>query len=268
MQERDVNDLKNYYRTFSRVSERLTLMHLLSKTEQSRLFFFGLLVGIRNKTIKHYIRTLVKEHTELASVLESVKKALIVVPFTRELRFTSKKKEIDKFDSKTATKPLLNIPLKMLEVRSASEEEFKLLLSATDYKDEEEEEVKDTGARCKIIASTRIPKTQFKLFINIGMSYKGCFGRDQRRRKRQSQEAFLAFERIQAHWIKKNVRQQKEKNYGTFRAYAFQESGTAVKIDSKDRLFDSLIKKESSGSFRLIKADEAIEDVEREVKIT
>ncbi|EKD14519.1 hypothetical protein MBM_07240 [Drepanopeziza brunnea f. sp. 'multigermtubi' MB_m1] len=54
MQERDVNDLKNYYRTFSRVSERLTLMHLLSKTEQSRLFFLGLLVGIRNKTIKHY----------------------------------------------------------------------------------------------------------------------------------------------------------------------------------------------------------------------
>ncbi|EKD14771.1 hypothetical protein MBM_06982 [Drepanopeziza brunnea f. sp. 'multigermtubi' MB_m1] len=200
MQERDVNDLKNYYRTFSRVSERLTLMHLLSKTEQGRLFFFGLLVGIRNKTIKHSInreksllanftkdiRTLVKEHTELASVLESAKKALVVIPFTREPRFTSEKKEINKsltqlpdalfnpnfkFDSKTATKPLLNIPLKMLEVKSASKEEFRLLLSATDYKDEEKEEVEDTGARCKIVASARTPKTQLKLFINTRMSY-------------------------------------------------------------------------------------------------
>ncbi|EKD16285.1 hypothetical protein MBM_05579 [Drepanopeziza brunnea f. sp. 'multigermtubi' MB_m1] len=54
MQERDVNDLKNYYRTFFRVFEKLILMHFLSKTEQGRLFFFGLPVGIRNKTIKHY----------------------------------------------------------------------------------------------------------------------------------------------------------------------------------------------------------------------
>ncbi|EKD21298.1 hypothetical protein MBM_00411 [Drepanopeziza brunnea f. sp. 'multigermtubi' MB_m1] len=120
-------------------------MHLLSKTEQGRLFLFGLPVGIRNKTIKHYkideldldsyaafddfaafafktdqsaktieainreksflanftkdIRTLVKEHTKLASVLESAKKALVIVPFTREPRFTSEKKEIDKVNS-------------------------------------------------------------------------------------------------------------------------------------------------------------------------
>ncbi|EKD15151.1 hypothetical protein MBM_06367 [Drepanopeziza brunnea f. sp. 'multigermtubi' MB_m1] len=207
-----------------------------NKTEQSRLFFFGLLVGIRNKTIKYYkvdeldldfytafddfaafafktdqsaktievinrkksflanftkdIRTLVKEHTELASVLKSVKKALVVMPFTRELRFTmrsiielitSKTKSLTqlpdalfnlnfKFDSKTATKPLLNIPLKMLEIKSASKEEFRLLLSTTDYKDEEKEKVEDTRAKCKIIAFARTPKTQLKLLINTGIS--------------------------------------------------------------------------------------------------
>ncbi|EKD20261.1 hypothetical protein MBM_02213 [Drepanopeziza brunnea f. sp. 'multigermtubi' MB_m1] len=163
-----------------------------NKIEQGRLFFLGLLVEIRNKTIKHCkvdeldldsyaafddfvvfafktdqsaktieainreksflanfikdIRTLVKEYTELASVLNF------------------------KFDSKTTTKPLLSIPLKMLEVRSASKVEFRLLLSATNYKDEKEEEVKDTGAICKIIAFARIPKTQLKLFINTGIN--------------------------------------------------------------------------------------------------
>ncbi|EKD11948.1 hypothetical protein MBM_09888 [Drepanopeziza brunnea f. sp. 'multigermtubi' MB_m1] len=187
-----------------------------NKTEQSRLFLLGLLVGIRNKTIKHYkvdeldldsytafdnfaafafktdqsaktieamnreksflanfikdIRTLVKEHIELASVFKSVKKALVIVPFIRKLRFTNEKKEIDKFDSKTATKLLSNIPLKMPEVKSASKEEFRLLLSVTNHKDEEEKKVEDTGAKCKIIAFARTPRTQLKLFINIEIS--------------------------------------------------------------------------------------------------
>ncbi|EKD16340.1 hypothetical protein MBM_05634 [Drepanopeziza brunnea f. sp. 'multigermtubi' MB_m1] len=115
----------------------------------------------------------------------------------------------------------------MPEVKSASKEEFRLLLSATDYKDEEEEEVKDTKAKCKI------PSERSKLIK-----------------------------------IKKNIRQQKEKNYGTFKARAFQESSTAIKIDSEDKLFDSLIKEESFRPFRPTKADEAIKDVEGEVEIT
>ncbi|EKD15142.1 hypothetical protein MBM_06903 [Drepanopeziza brunnea f. sp. 'multigermtubi' MB_m1] len=308
MQERDINDLKNYCRTFFRVFERLTLMHLLSKTEQSRLFFFGLLVGIRNKTIKHYkvdeldlnsyaafddfaafafktdqsaktieainrkksfltnftkdIRTLVKEHTELASVLKSAKKALVVMPFIREPRFTNEKKEINKFDSKTATKPLSNIPLKMLEVKSASEEKFRLLLSATDYKDEEEEEVKDTGARCKIIAFAKTPETQLKLFINTEMSIrllKICIKvasvEINAAAKDKAKKPFQPSEGSKPIKIKKNVRQQREKNYGTLKAH------------SKDKLFDSLIKKESSRPSGPTKADEAIEDMEREVEI-
>ncbi|EKD16076.1 hypothetical protein MBM_06087 [Drepanopeziza brunnea f. sp. 'multigermtubi' MB_m1] len=314
MQERDVNDLKNYCRTFFRVSERLISMHLLSKTEQSRLFLLGLPVGIRNKTIKHYkvdeldldsyaafddfvafalktdqsaktieainrkksflanftkdIRTLIKEHTEPASVLEFAKKALVVVPFTRKLRFTSEKKGIDKtksltqlldvlsnlslkFDSKTTTKPLLSIPLKMPEVRSASEVEFRLLLSATDYKDEEEEKVENTKTKCKTMAFARTPKTQLKLFINTEMSPKELtiiFKRlvDTKNinaikwintlsylssikvasveinaaAKDKAKKLLSPSKRSKLIKIKKNIRQQKEKNYGTFKACA------------------------------------------------
>ncbi|EKD16959.1 hypothetical protein MBM_04536 [Drepanopeziza brunnea f. sp. 'multigermtubi' MB_m1] len=134
------------------------------------------------------IRTLVKKHTELASVLKSAKKALVIVPFTRKLRFTSEKERIDKsltqlldalsnlslkFDSKTTTKPLLSIPLKMPEVKSASKVKFKLLLSATNHKNEKKKKVKDTRARCKIVASTRTPRTQLKLLINTEMNLGG-----------------------------------------------------------------------------------------------
>ncbi|EKD21778.1 hypothetical protein MBM_00891 [Drepanopeziza brunnea f. sp. 'multigermtubi' MB_m1] len=261
-----------------------------NKTEQGRLFFLGLPVGIRNKTIKYYkvdeldldfyaafddfvafvlktdqsakiieamnrkksllanftkdIRTLVKEHTELASVLDLSLK----------------------FDSKTTTKPLSSIPLKMPEVKSASEVEFRLLLSATDHKDEEEEEVKDTGTRCKTIAFARTPKTQLKLFINTGISVASV--EINAAAKDKAKKPFQPSEGSKPIKIKKNVRQQKEKNYGTLRARASQESGTAVKIDSENKLFDGLIKEESSRPSRLTRADEAIKDVEKEVKIT
>ncbi|EKD20759.1 hypothetical protein MBM_01441 [Drepanopeziza brunnea f. sp. 'multigermtubi' MB_m1] len=165
MQERDINDLKNYYRTFFRVFEKLTLIHFLSKTEQSRLFLFGLLVGIRNKTIKHCkvdeldldsyaafddfaafafktdqsvktieamnreksllvnfikdIRTLIKKHIKLVSVLESVKKALVVMPFTREPRFTNEKKEINKLSIS---------PIKMFNNQPTSQKSLPLFL--------------------------------------------------------------------------------------------------------------------------------------------
>ncbi|EKD12346.1 hypothetical protein MBM_09521 [Drepanopeziza brunnea f. sp. 'multigermtubi' MB_m1] len=170
-----------------------------------------------------------------------------------------------KFDSKTATKPLLNIPLKMLEIRSASKKEFKLLLSVTDHKDEEKEEVEDTKVKCKIIAFARTSKTQLKLLINTGISINtlsylssikiasveiNAAARDKAKKPFQPSKGSKPTK------IKKNVRQQKEKNYGTFKAH------------SKDKLFDGLIKEESSRPSRLTKADEAIKDIEREVEIT
>ncbi|EKD16756.1 hypothetical protein MBM_05225 [Drepanopeziza brunnea f. sp. 'multigermtubi' MB_m1] len=203
------------------------------------------------------IRTLVKEHTEPASVLKSAKKALVVVPFTREPRFTNKKEEIDKtksltqlldalfnlnlkFDSKTATKPLLSIPLKMLEVKSASKEEFRLLLSATNYKDEEKKEVKDTRARCKIIASAKTPKTQLKLFINTGMSVKllkiyikVASVEINAAAKDKAKKSLLASEGSKPIKIKKNIRQQKEKNYGTLKAPKADEAMEDVKGEVK-----------------------------------
>ncbi|EKD15135.1 hypothetical protein MBM_06896 [Drepanopeziza brunnea f. sp. 'multigermtubi' MB_m1] len=139
MQERDVNNLKNYYRTFSRISERFTSMHLLSKTEQGRLFFFGLPVGIRNKTIKHY--------------------------------------KVDELDL----------------------------------------------------------------------------------------DSYAVFDDFVAFAFKTDQSARTIEAMNREKARASQESSTAVEIDLKDRLFDSIIKKEFS---RLAAADEAIEDVEGEVEIT
>ncbi|EKD16643.1 hypothetical protein MBM_05112 [Drepanopeziza brunnea f. sp. 'multigermtubi' MB_m1] len=151
----------------------------------------------------------------------------------------------------------------MPEVKSASEVEFRLLLSATDHKDEEEEEVKDTGTRCKTIAFARTPRTQLKLLINTGIKVASvkinAAARDKAKKPLPPSEGSKLTR------IKKNVRQQREKNYGTFRARASQESGTAVEIDSEDGLFDSVIGEEFFG---LARADEAIEDVEGKVEIT
>ncbi|EKD13456.1 hypothetical protein MBM_08174 [Drepanopeziza brunnea f. sp. 'multigermtubi' MB_m1] len=84
----------------------------------------------------------------------------------------------------------------------------------------------------------------------------------------KAKKPFPPSERSKPTRIKKNVRQQREKNYGTFKARAFQESGTIVKIDLKDKLFDSVIEEESSRPSRPARADEAIEDMEEEVEIT
>ncbi|CAL3962885.1 unnamed protein product [Diplocarpon coronariae] len=51
---RTPKELKNYCRTFTRVSDTLIDQKILSEVERGRLFLLGLPTGLRNKTIKHY----------------------------------------------------------------------------------------------------------------------------------------------------------------------------------------------------------------------
>ncbi|CAL3966521.1 unnamed protein product [Diplocarpon coronariae] len=51
---RTPKELKNYCRTFTRVSNTLINQKILSEVERGRLFLLGLPTGLRNKIIKHF----------------------------------------------------------------------------------------------------------------------------------------------------------------------------------------------------------------------